>query len=201
MQNPEKNELKISSSDDYDDDDDLPDLFSVSDNDNDNDYEVMPMNFSGEKIGNKIKNLIDDFRVRARMLEGLLEGTEDDDVLFSMRFLETLITSSQKDIVSIADMIETIKASVEQSNTTSDNIVLKIEENSDEGDPCCEHFNSPVYKKINILDELESESDIEYDVDCDEDRDDDDHDTNTDDDAAPEFSPLSDVLGQSILFD
>jgi len=160
-----------------------------------------------------------EFSLRRQILSQILHDTETD-LSSRTSFAESLIQNTERDLITIIDILEEIiKTKMDENNYAAcNNIVLNMEENSDEEELCGEHFNSPVYKKISITDDFDdedesedenegmtdnedlgaaSEEDEQQNADEDEDGGNTDIEYNDDDDDDNETAG---VLGESMLF-
>lgn len=171
-------ELDFDSSDDHKETDysDLPELISVSDDD-------------GEYNANYLSNKT--FHIFSRLSVfnfGLQKVTED-------------INSLKKDAADITVLMQNLCILLSKRSSCGENIVLSMEENSDEGELCCEHFSSPLYAKIPSQEKrfyLEEDNDDE-EQDVSEEEDDDDVQFSEDDEVNENDDPNG--LGKSTIFD
>lgn len=142
----EQLELELDSFHEETDYSDLPDLISVSDD----------CEFDANHISNKT------FQIFSRLSVfnfGLQKVTED-------------INNLKKDAADITVLMQNLCILLSKRSSCGENIVLNMEENSDEGELCCEHFSSPLYSKIPSQekrfyledDEQEDNDDEEQDV-------------------------------------
>lgn len=184
----QKSEPKLDSSDDNNKEEtdfsDLPDLISVSDNGCDCD---------ADDINSKT------FQVFSRLSVlnfGLEKVTED-------------INSLRKDTAEITVLMKNLCLLLNRRTSCMENIVLNMEENSDEGELFCEHFSSPLYTKIPSQEKrfyLEDDEQEEID-DEEENQDDASEEEEMDDDGSDhiQFSEDDDDdpngLGESTIFD
>ena len=163
----------------------LPDLISVSDD-----------GFGGDSDDIRSHS----FQIFSRLSvfnSGLQKVTED-------------INSLKKDAADITLLMKNLYLLLSKRTSCGENIVLNMEENSDEGELCGEHFSSPLYTKIPsqvkrfCLDETNDEEDEEE-----EDEEEEDHDDvseeEEDNDENVSFSEDEDEdpngLGKSTIFD
>ena len=101
----------------------LPDLISVSDD-----------GFGGD-ADDISSHTFQVFNKLSVFSSGLQKVTEDLDSL-------------KKDAADITVLMKNLYLLLSKRTSSGENIVLNIEENSDEGELCCEHFSSPLYTKI-----------------------------------------------------
>ena len=118
-------ELEFDSSDDHKETDysDLPELISVSDDD-------------GEYNANYLSNKTFHIFSRLSVFNFGLQKVTDD------------INRLKKDAADITVLMQNLCILLSKRIPCGENIVLNMEENSDEGELCCEHFSSPLYAKI-----------------------------------------------------
>jgi hypothetical protein len=172
---------------------DLPDLISVSDDDDEVNCDVNDFHRKTFQVFSRLSTF--NF--------GLEKVTED-------------INNLKKDAADITVLIQNLCILLSRRSSCGENIVLNMEENSDEGELLGEHFSSPLYTKIPSQDKRfyleddeqedndEEDNDEEEDDDEQEEEDDDeeDADVNEEDDNDDE-DDLSDPngLGKSTIFD
>jgi len=160
---------------------DLPDLISVSDD--------------GECDADDISSKTFQVFSRLSILNlGLEKVTED-------------INSLKKDAADITVLMQNLCLLLSKRTSCCENIVLNMEENSDEGELYCEHFSSPLYTKIPSQDKrfyLEDDEQEENDDDEEEDRvdasEEEDEDVQFSDDEA-DVNEDPNGLGESTIFD
>ena len=175
-----KLDLELDSDDDHHketDYSDLPDLISVSDD--------------GECDADDISSKTFEVFSRLSILNLGLEKVTDD------------INSLKKDAADITVLMRNLCLLLSKRTSCCENIVLNMEENSDEGELYCEHFSSPLYTKIPSQDKRFYLEDDEQ-----EENDDDEQDASEEEDEEVQFSEdEQDVnddpngLGESTIFD
>ena len=165
---------------------DLPDLISVSDD--------------GEFDANHLSNKT--FQIFSRLSVfnlGLQKVTNDIDNL-------------RKDAADITVLMQHLCILLSSRTPGGENIVLNMEENSDEGELCCEHFSSPLYAKIPSQEKrfyLEDDEQEDNDNDEEEEEEDEYHDDNSeeedihfsDDEDEADVNDDPNGLGESTIFD
>jgi hypothetical protein len=162
---------------------DLPDLISVSDDGEDDNDDIRSKTF-------QIFSRLSVFNF------GLQKVTNDIDNL-------------RKDAADITVLMQNLCLLLSNHRTPGgENIVLNMEENSDEGELCCEHFSSPLYAKIPGQEKRFYLEDDEQE-DNDEENEEEDHDDNSEEEDV-QFSDDEDEvdvdddpngLGESTIFD
>ena len=162
---------------------DLPDLISVSDDGEDDNDDIRSKTF-------QIFSRLSVFNF------GLQKVTNDIDNL-------------RKDAADITVLMQHLCLLLSNHRTPGgENIVLNMEENSDEGELSCEHFSSPLYSKIPSQEKrFYLEDDEQEDNDEEEEE---DHDDNSEEENILQFSDDEDEvdvdddpngLGESTIFD
>jgi len=156
---------------------DLPDLISVSDD--------------GECDADDISSKTFQVFSRLSILNlGLEKVTED-------------INSLKKDAADITVLMQNLCLLLSKRTSCCENIVLNMEENSDEGELYCEHFSSPLYTKIPSQDKRFYLEDDEQEENDDEEQDaseEEDEDVQFSDDEA-DVNEDPNGLGESTIFD
>ena len=160
---------------------DLPDLISVSD-DGEDDDDLRSKTF-------QIFSRLSVFNF------GLQKVTNDIDNL-------------RKDAADITVLMQNLCLLLSNHRTSAgENIVLNMEENSDEGELSCEHFSSPLYSKIPSQEKrfyLEDDEQEDNDEEEEEDHDDNSEEENvqfSDDEDEVDVDDDPNGLGESTIFD
>jgi hypothetical protein len=158
---------------------DLPDLISISDDGKCDDSDNLIISKT--------------FQVFSR-LSDLNHGF--DKVVEEIKILK-------KESADITLLTQSLYLLLSKRSSCCENIVLNMEENSEEGELCCEHFSSPLYTKI-------PSSDIRFYLEDDE-QEDEDNDPASEDEEDPEDVQFSEDeeevnddpngLGESTIFD
>ena len=178
QQKMQKSELKLDSFHEEIDYSDLLDLISVSDDADDN-------------ISSKT------FQIFSRLSVfnfGLQKVTEDIDNL-------------RKDAADITVLMQHLCLLLSNRTSGGENIVLNMEENSDEGELNCEHFSSPLYAKIPsqekrfYLEDDEQEDNDEEEEYHDDNSEEDIHFSDDNEDEAEDVNDDPNGLGESTIFD
>jgi|688.fasta_scaffold150342_4 hypothetical protein len=163
---------------------DLPDLISVSDDGEDDNDDIRSKTF-------QIFSRLSVFNF------GLQKVTNDIDNL-------------RKDAADITVLMQHLCLLLSNRTSGGENIVLNMEENSDEGELCCEHFSSPLYAKIPSQEKrfyLEDDEQEDNDEEEEEDHDDNSEEEDihfSDDNEDEEAEDVDDDpngLGESTIFD
>ena len=182
-------EFELDSSDNKKETDysDLPELISVSDDD-DCDCDVNDLHRKTFQVFSRLSSF--NF--------GLEKVTVD-------------INNLKKDAADITVLIQNLCLLLSNRTSCGENIVLNMEENSDEGELLCERFSSPLYTKIPsqdkrfYLEDDEQEDNDEEEEDDDEDNDDaseaEEEAADVNDDDNEEDEDALNGLGKSTIFD
>lgn len=164
------------------DNSDLPDLISVSD-----DGECYADNISSKSF--QVFSRLSIFNI------GLEKVTEE-------------INSLKRDAADITVLMQNLCLLLSKRSSCCENIVLNMEENSDDGELYCEHFSSPLYTKIPTqdkrfyLEDDEQEEINDDDDDEEEEEEEEDEDVQfSEDEHEPEENDDPNGLGESTIFD
>jgi hypothetical protein len=120
------------------------------------------------------------------------------------------IDNLRKDAADITVLMQHLCLLLSNRTSGGENIVLNMEENSDEGELCCEHFSSPLYAKIPSQEKrfyLEDDEQEDNDEEEEEDHDDNSEEEDihfSDDNEDEEAEDVDDDpngLGESTIFD
>ena len=169
---------------------DLPDLISVSD---DGECDTADISSKTSQVFSRLSVLN----------RGLQKVTED-------------ISNLKTDAADITELMKILCMLLSKRSACCENIVLNMEETSDEGELCCEHFSSPLYAKIPsqekrfyLEDDEQEDNDDEEEEDHNEEEEDHNDDASEEEDEDVPFSDDDEAdvdedpngLGESTIFD